>query len=232
MNLIASEPVVGFSIAIAIMLGLALLEILGLLFGLSLSGLIDEALPDFEADLPDADVTAGADVAEVAGAGPLAGVLAWLAVGKVPFVVLLVIFLTIFGLSGIVLQVLLWQYLGFMLPFSGAAVLVLVIALTLTGRLGNLIGRKMPKAETQSISREALVGRIARITLGEARGDMQAEGRITDQYGTRHYIQILSDRDGVVLNTGDEVLIVGMQAGKYLAISNPHQNLSDRLKNP
>lgn len=84
-----------FTVAICLMLLIALTEAMGMLIGISAFGFVDQLLP--EADM-DADVDADADVA--GGDGLLSGVLGWLCIGKVPVLVLLVAFLTAFGLVG------------------------------------------------------------------------------------------------------------------------------------
>ncbi|MTI15804.1 DUF1449 family protein [Rhodobacteraceae bacterium RKSG542] len=225
MEFLLNEAVFGFSLALALLLGLAAVEVCGLLFGLSISGLVDDALPSLEMEAPSFDVDADVDI-DFSGPSAIEGFLAWLAVGKVPFAIFLVLFLTSFGLIGIVTQRLFWGYLGVLPSFWLVAIPTLALALIITGRLGHIIGRAMPKEETEAISRNALVGKIALITLGDATSSIQAEARYTDQHGTRHYIQVLSDSPSEVLRRGQEVLLISQEDGIYRAILNPHLSLS------
>ena len=98
-NLINAPETEIFGIAIALMLMLGLLELLSLLAG-GLTDWLDNLLPDslVEADL-DGDLHGG-----IEGAGALVRFLDWLYVGRVPLMMLLVVFLAVFGLAGYVLQ--------------------------------------------------------------------------------------------------------------------------------
>ena len=89
--------------AALIVLGLiAALELVGLLFGVAFSNLVDSALPEFELDADadfeiNAELSAsggpldvdGPDVPDMPSVGPLSQFLSWLCVGKVPVLILL-----------------------------------------------------------------------------------------------------------------------------------------------
>ena len=101
-----------FTIALGVMLLIALTEIMGAFFGISPGNFLDELLPGGDAGLDlDAEAESG-----VAGQGTLSQLLGWLCIGKVPVLVLLVAFLTAFGLAGFVLQAIVMALLGFHLP--------------------------------------------------------------------------------------------------------------------
>src|SRR5688572_9303124 len=99
------------------MLGFALLEALILVLGGSLFGFVDDLLPDsLDGDV---DVAAEADLsAPNASSGMLEQVLGWFAVGRVPFLVVVIALLTAFGLIGLTLQGVLRQLTGYPLPAS------------------------------------------------------------------------------------------------------------------
>ncbi|SDR33414.1 YqiJ family protein [Pseudovibrio sp. Tun.PSC04-5.I4] len=221
-ELIFSSETYLFTLAVFVMLALALLEVMGMVFGLSLSGLVDDILPDMDADI-DAEVSIN-----VAGSGPIEGFLSFLAIGKVPFIVLLIILLTSFGIFGVLLQYTAYSTFGTLLPFWMTVLPVSVAALWFTGKSGHALARIMPKVETDARSRDALIGEIAVLTLGNATAELQAEARVTDDFGTRHYIQITSDQPETTLMQGDEVLLVGLNGHLFTAIPNPHMNLSPR----
>ncbi len=215
-----------FTLAIFVMLALALLEVISMVFGLSLSGLVDDALPDLEVD---ADIDMDTDISvDAAGLGPVEGFLAWLAVGKVPFIVLLIILLTSFGIVGILVQYTANSIMGTPSPFWMALIPTVIVSFWFTAKTGHAIGRVMPKEETDARSRDALVGEVAVLTLGNATRQMQAEARVTDSFGTRHYVQIIPDQPDTTLKQGDEVLLVSLKGSLFTAIPNPHANLSPR----
>ena len=87
---------------LALMLGIALLEGLGLLAGFDISRSLDDLLFDaeFEVDMGESEVPGGL------------AFLAWLRIGVVPMLVLLVVFLTAFGCTGLAVQSLALRALG------------------------------------------------------------------------------------------------------------------------
>ena len=83
-----------FTLTLGLMLGIALLEGLGLLAGFDISRSLDDLLFDaeFEVEMGESDLPGGL--------APLA----WLHIGIVPMLMLLVVFLTAFGGMGLVIQ--------------------------------------------------------------------------------------------------------------------------------
>ncbi|HEX8833370.1 MAG TPA: hypothetical protein VF719_04180, partial [Abditibacteriaceae bacterium] len=86
-----------FTVALLIVLALALLEVLSLMVGGTLLG--------GETEVPDAIAVGDGEISFDGGAeGVLGDVLAWLHVGRVPITILLILFLLGFGISGLALQ--------------------------------------------------------------------------------------------------------------------------------
>ncbi|MEE9209435.1 MAG: hypothetical protein V3U23_03200, partial [Kiloniellales bacterium] len=94
-----------FLVAGAVTLLIAAVEVASLLLGFGLSNLIDDLLPDFDPepdfDGPDLD---GVDSFDAAEANVFVQAFAWLNVGRVPFLVLLLSYLAVFTVAGLVLQ--------------------------------------------------------------------------------------------------------------------------------
>jgi hypothetical protein len=206
-QLISAQQNWPFVVALGVMLGLAGLELLILLLGGSLFGLIDDLLPDnLDAD---ADVSADADVHGLDGSGGWLGhVLGWFAVGRVPFLVVIVALLTSFGLFGLAIQGLLKQMTGAMLPASLAAVPALAGASVTTRWLALQLARIIPNAETSAVSRDSFIGRVATITLGSARPGEPTQAKLTDMHGQTHYVMVEPDRASDVLAEGEHILLV------------------------
>src|SRR5690606_28477860 len=107
-------------VAILLVVLIALVELVGLLLGFSASGAIDSQLPDLDADADfgghasplHADVHAPDGVSP----GPLSQVLSWLCVGRVPVLVLLIVFFCAFGVAGFLVQMVADGIFGFSLP--------------------------------------------------------------------------------------------------------------------
>ncbi len=179
-----------FSVALVVMLFIAIIEGVGMLLGAGLSNLIESFLPDI--DVPDMDMEIDAssgfeveistiDSADIEGPGALTRCLAWLRVGQVPILVLFVIFLTAFGLAGLTLQNLVYSILGFHLPSLLAIVPALFISLPFVRLCGGVMAKIIPKDETSSVSVDSLVGHVARITLGTSKKNHPAQAHLRDK---------------------------------------------------
>ena len=99
-----------FTVALSVMFGIAFLEGVTVLMGFALSGMLDTLLPDMDFDI-EADL-----YSELEAPSPFSRLLSWLRVGKVPMLMLLIIFLTAFGLIGLALQSILHSSFDFLLP--------------------------------------------------------------------------------------------------------------------
>ena len=213
-----TAPALPFTIAILLMLAILALEAIGMLAGSSVFGALDEALPDVDADF-DADVDGAFD----GGLGEQA--LAWLSFGKVPILVLIVLFLTGFGLSGLVMQALNGAYLGGLVPTVLVAAAAFLFGTAAMRVFGAALGRIVPKEETAAISRSRFVGMAGAVTGGVARRGLAAQVRLTDAHGTTHYVLAEPDRDDETFTTGDRVLVVSLDGHQGRIIADPHAGL-------
>jgi len=204
-------PLAPFIIALLLMLFIAALELIGMLGGFGISDLIDSAIPDFDADVDGLDAPDG---------GPLGEILGWLAVGKVPLLVLIVSFLTAFGLSGLVGQTAIKSVTGHYLPGLTAGLGALTIALPATRHIGLAIARIMPKEETDAVSHDTFIGNLAEIIRGEAKIGAPAEAKLKDFTGKVHYLLVEPDEDGVVFSQGDKIILVRKNGAVFHGILN------------
>jgi len=216
-----------FTIALGLMLFIAALELVGMVAGLGLSDMLDSVLPDFEADIEGPD---GPDAPDGAFDGSaLATVLAWLAIGKVPLLVLIVAFLTAYGLTGFVGQSVFHAITGIYVHGWIAGTAALFVALPLTGRIGHAIARIMPKEETDAISRETFIGKVVEIIRGEAKFGQPAEAKFKDFAGTVHYVLVEPDDETTVFKQGDEILLVRKKGAHFAGIVNTSPALSKTI---
>lgn len=193
-----------FTLALALMLGIALLEGLGLLAGFDISRALDDLL--FDAGF---QVETGASEAP---GGP--AFLAWLHIGVVPMLVLLVVFLAAFGCTGLMVQSLALRALGHPLApawASGLALLASVPILRLAGR--GL--RKLFQDQTRAVSQDAFVGTTGTIVIGTAQAGQPAQARLHDERGQSHYVMVEPATPAEVFETGSEVLLVERQGAVY-----------------
>jgi len=202
MTLFMAPQTMPFGVALLIMVGLGIIEGIGLLTALSPSEIFDQYL---ELDHPDID-------------GPLG----WLHVGKVPLLVLFILFLLGFSISGYAIQMFCIGLLGTYVPAILAAAPAGFIGFFTVRTMGGVLARIIPKDETAAVSEQTLIGRAGVVVTGTARQGMAAQVKVRDQYGNYHYLMVAPDEAGVEFEQGTEVLIVKKQGATYLGIKNPH----------
>jgi hypothetical protein len=224
-----------FTVSLTLMLAIAVMEGVSTMIGAGLSDLIDSVLPEMDVDL-DVDLDADMDVdtdldvdlnSDLHAPGIFTRLLSWLRVGQVPVLILAIVFLTAFGLVGLFCQSLSIRVLGQMLPASLASVPALIVTFPLVRICGGILARILPKDETESVSEESFVGRVAVITLGTATPGKPAQARLSDQHGQSHYVMVEPDLADARLDQGTQVLIVSHQGAIYKAIENPSEALTD-----
>lgn len=196
-----------FSAALAVVLLLFVAELIGLLIGTQLSGTIDH-LVDFDGVHLDAPATV------------LDKALAWLHVGRVPLLFLLIIFLLTFGVSGLILQQALSATLGLLAPGWIAAVPAAIAGVWSVRIAAPAISRVMPQDETTAVSRDTFIGRVATITNGTARSGAPTQAKLRDQHGQVHYVMVEPDLAADSFTTGDEVLVVAQDRHLFRVIRN------------
>ncbi len=230
-----------FAIALGLMLGIALLEGTMTLLGAGLSNAIDALLPEMDGD---ADIDIGPDGSDINGSGAdfgdsaidhggvgstsaLSRLLGWLCIGKVPALVLLVAFLTMFGLTGFIVQSMFQGIAGTLLPASLASIPAVIVAVPSMGLIGTGLAKLIPKDETSAVTADTFVGRIATITIGTARKGEPAEAKLVDGHGQTHYVMVEPDVDGEVLDSGSSVLLVDQVGPRFAAVLNTNTALTD-----
>lgn len=205
-----------FVVALLMVLMLGLIEVIGMATGFSASGVLDEWLDP-----------SASDAAEVAGySTALDRFLGWLHFGKVPALILLATFLLVFGVVGLSVQMLVHAVSSFTLPVWLLAPLAVVPAVGGTRVFGSFFGRALPRDETQSISQQELVGRVATIVLGEATPGSAAQAKVRDRFGRQHYVLVEPDEPNAAFPQGSKVLIVARDGAIYRCIANANPALT------
>lgn len=218
-----------FTIALGLVLGLVVLEVILLFLGLSL--MTDEGGADFDADAdlnvepgfePEADFDAEAvDAVDAPTASP-SGVgtfLGWLGLGHVPFAIWFAAFLTAFGLMGLALQSIATAFIGAPLAPTIASLAALLPALAVSSRIARILGRLVPKFESTAISTRSYGGRRGVITVGTARRGKPAQARFTDGHGNIHYTLVEPLDNDASLPQGTEIAILRLRDGSLRAIA-------------
>lgn len=180
-----------FAVALLLMLGIGAVEAVGLGVG--------AAHLDLHAD--------GGDVLD------------WLGVGQVPFLVILVVLLALFGMIGIGVQQLAGGLLGAPLAPWLAAPIAFVASLPLLGISARGLARILPGDETTAVSLDSLVGKRAQITIGSARRGCPAQARVRDVHGQQHYVMIEPVSDEHAIGAGETVLLVRREGGIFIGLA-------------
>jgi membrane protein implicated in regulation of membrane protease activity len=189
LEIIAAPANLPFSVALLLMLMIGAVEALGL--GAS-------------AVQVDADI-------DLDGGGDLLG---WLGVGRVPLLMLLVVFLAFFGLVGLAIQQLAGPF-----PLWIAAPAAAAAALPLTGLGARGLARIMPGDETTAVSLDSLVGRRGTITIGTARRGSPAQARVRDVHGQVHYVMVEPYDDNHAFGEGETVRLDRRDGNIFIALA-------------
>lgn len=198
---------VPFVAALVLMLLIGLVEALGLGAGLVVGEGIDGLHGDVNVDTP--------------------SLLSWINVGRLPLLMLIVVFLFAFGIAGLIGQRIVTAFLGQPAPWFLASPLALLVAVPATRSFGRGVAKIMPRDETSAVSRDSLVGRVAVIVTGEARHASAAQARVRDEFGQVHYVMIEPDDVSDVFAQGASVLLVRYAGAKYFAIHNTSASMRD-----
>jgi hypothetical protein len=195
-----------FTVSLALLTLLVLLE-LGM--GGGLAEFLDTLVPDHEVD------ASGQTLATDSLPTKL---LAWLRAGKVPMLMLVAIFLGIFGVGGLLLQFVCVQFGIGLLPGLIAALLMFFLAMPFVRVAAKLLGDLLPRDETQVLSQEALIGRIAVIVIGTAKRGAAAQAKLRDEFRTTHYVMVEPVHDHDEFQQGQEVLLMARSGASYRAV--------------
>lgn len=199
-----------FTVAVLLLLAIAVLEGLALLVGLSLSGWLDHLMPD---------IAHGVE-------GTADSWLGWLHIGKVPILVLLVVLLTAFAIIGYAINGAIRGGFGFYPPAPVSAAAAFLGALPVVRMTGAAIARLIPRDETTAVSFESLVGRVAVVVNGTARAGYPAEARVKNHHGQTLYVRVEPDEPDLQFGAGESVLLVKQISGsRFLAIANPRPDI-------
>lgn len=186
-----------FSVAIALMLLLGIVQVFGL------------------GDAIDGD--AGIDTP-----GSLtidAGLLSLMGLRRLPFLMWAMLLLTSFGLIGLAGQQAFAWLTGHTLSAWLAGPIAALAAVPVTGALARPLAAIMPRDETTAIDLVALIGREAEIVIGRAAKGSPARARVVDHFGQTHYVMVEPDNNGQTFGEGERILLVRQEGENFRAIT-------------
>jgi membrane protein implicated in regulation of membrane protease activity len=191
-----------FTIALVVLGGLIVIELVSMMVGHSASSILDGII--------------GNDP-EGAVESYWGGGLDWLNRGRVPVLVLLMLLLTWFAVAGFALQGGLHAVLAPLPPWI-ASLVALAAALPLTRGTSRALARIIPADETYVVTTASLVGRTGTITLGPAKRGVVARMKLRDDHGNWHFPSVEPFVEDAEIAEGTLVLVVDVQ-GSTLRVS-------------
>jgi hypothetical protein len=205
MGLFLAPEAAPFLIATLVMLFIAALEGVALLLGMSASSWLDSIFAHHE--VPDS-------------------FLGWLHLGRVPLLVLLVVFLASFAVIGFAGNIVVHALFGHYVPVIVGAPVAFVASLPVLRGAGSALSRMLPRDQTAAVSLDSLVGRIAVVTEGTARHGYPAQAKLTTEFGQPLYVLVEPDEAEATFTASDQVLLVKRLGGKrFGGIRNPKPEL-------
>lgn len=226
LDLFAAPASLPFAIALTVVAGLFVLEILSALLGGSILGVGSDA-PDVDIDadfdfgvegLADADLAVDPAVDGIDASDGTGGIFTWMGARDVPFLIWLVSFLTMFGLFGLVLQSLIASTVGAPLPATLAVLIAIVPALAVTRVIANWVALIMPKTVTTAVKARHMGGYHGTITQGTATRGKPAEVKIKDRHGNIHYLRVEPLHDDASFPPGSDVTLIRKRGDKFFVI--------------
>jgi hypothetical protein len=186
-----------FAISFVVMLGIGLIEAIGLGLG-------------------HLDLDLGPDVEGNHATGVT--LLDWLGLGDIPLLIWLTSLLACFTVIGIAVQQIATTTLGASLPPALAAGGALLGGLTLNTFVANGLARMVPGLETTVISSDELVRRRGTILEGAARRGQPARAKVVDQHGQAHYVMVEPHEDQDVIAQGETALLVRREGSLFFGL--------------
>lgn len=212
MSALVGPALFPFTLAALVMAGLVLVEALSLLVGQSASGMLDGAAGQ---DHSGGDI--GAVDAE--GLSP-AALLSWINLGRVPFLILLILGLATFALAGLILQGLAGALVA---PLPALAAVPLAAAATLPALrfTTRAVARLIPRDESYAVTADDLVGATAEVTLGPLDQGLPGQVQARDRHGNVHFLRARAAPEAAPMATGARVLLVDRVDAVYVAVPAP-----------
>jgi Protein of unknown function (DUF1449) len=202
-DILLAPDVRPFAISAAIMLTLGGIELLTMIVGFSISELI------------------GKDFAlETESHSAIGGLFLWINAGRLPLLILMILALGVFAISGFLLQAVAHS-IGTAVPVTLAALAALAISLPVIRVTSRGIARIIPRDETYVVDEADFVGHVGEVSIGPLDQGLPGKVRLKDIFGNWHSVAARASPDSTPLAVGASVLLVDRDAKSFIAISAP-----------
>lgn len=186
-ELITHPSNIVFSISLCLMFLFGIFEMALVLIGGNSSNVLEQLMSNdgnYQLDSP-ADVDSSV----------FAKVLDWMYWGRVPLFVWLIIFLTVYSLTGFIIQGIMLHYTSMTFNPWLISPACLFLCMPLVRVATQFITKILPQDETTAIYSDELIGRTAIIVLGHAKINSPAQAKVYDQHGQMHYVMVEPELD-------------------------------------
>jgi hypothetical protein len=202
-DILLAPDVRPFAVAAGIMVALGGIELLATLVGFSIGELF------------------GKEVAVEADSGNgLGGLFLWINAGRLPLLVLIILALGVFAITGFFLQGLA-HGAGLSIPVPIAAIAAAGFSLPVIRLTSRGIARIIPRDETYAVDQADFIGHVAEVSVGPLDQGLPGRVRLKDVFGNWHSLVARAGPDSTPLPVGASVLLVDRDAKSFIAISAP-----------
>ena len=202
-DILLAPDVRPFAISAAIMVTLGGIELLTMIVGFSISELI------------------GKDFAlETESHSAIGGLFLWINAGRLPLLILMILALGVFAISGFLLQAIAHS-VGTAVPVTLAALAALAVSLPAIRVTSRGIARIIPRDETYVVDEADFVGHVGEVSIGPLDQGLPGKVRLKDVFGNWHSVAARASAKSTPLPVGASVLLVDRDAKSFIAISAP-----------
>lgn len=196
-----------FLIALIALVLISVLQIVGL------GDFFEGAEADVEFDVDPDAIGDGA-----ISSGWLEGAFSLLGLGRVPFLIWLMLLMFVFAAIGVSGQEFATALLGKPFDALTAGALAGLAALPVNGVLTRPLAKLLPQDETSAVTLDTLVRRDAEIQIGTARAGSPARSKVIDVFGQPHFVMVEPHDPGAEMREGDTVLLVRREGETFFAV--------------
>jgi hypothetical protein len=202
------------------MLAIFFLEGMSLTIGISFFGIFEMLFP-FHADADKRQRSMSESIGR-----------SWVLIsrGRVPFIVIIVIFLSSFSLTGFFIQYvakfLSGQYIRWFHAIWPSFIIAMLCVSVMTVVLSKVHLKNIENS--YAVRENTFIGKMAIITIGTAKKGQPAEAKLRDQYGKTHYVMVEPDGREDQFERSTQVLLVRKEKSIFKAIENPSKALNSK----
>ncbi len=198
-----------FSISLSLMLMFAALECILLLLGGGSQHIFEQFLPEDSLQ---------PEISPDQSPGVFSKVFDWLYLGRLPLFIWLIIFLTSYGLSGLLIQGIFERLTSQLFNVWLISPACLFLCMPVVRFLAMAASKLLPQDETSAIHSNELIGRTATIIMGDAKVNSPAQAKVRDQHGQTHYV-LVEPENNQILNQGQNVVLTHKTKNGFQAIA-------------